>query len=80
MREKEILERWLMPDPASLDGKLQLPGIILAIGLIVESLCLLGRGPRAFLLLIGFGGVLIVAGLPLYLYLVVSGEVEGRKH
>ena len=69
-----------MPDPASLDRKLQLPGIILAIGLIVESLCLLGRGPIAFLLFVGFGGVLIVAGLLLYLYLIVSAEVGGRKH
>jgi len=69
----------MMPNPASLDRKLQLPGVLLLLGLIVESLCLLGRGPIAFLLFIGLGGALLVAGLLLYLYFIVSSGVERRK-
>lgn len=51
----------------SLERKLQISGIILMFGLIVEALCLLGRGPIAFLLFAGVGGVSFLAGVVCYL-------------
>jgi hypothetical protein len=55
-----------------LNGKLQRAGITLILGLLVEGLCLLSKGPVAFILFVGVGGVLIAAGILLYLHSVVS--------
>jgi hypothetical protein len=62
-----------------LDRKLQLSGIILILGLLVEGLCLLGHGPIAFMLFAGLGGVLFAVGILLYLYSLVSAKVEPSK-
>ena len=61
------------------DRKLQLSGIILILGLVVEALCLLGHGPIAFMLFVCLGGVLFVVGILLYLYSLVSAKVEPSK-
>jgi hypothetical protein len=55
-----------------LERKLQLSGIILILGLVVEALCLLGRGPIAFIVFAGLGGLLLFAGIVIYLYSLVS--------
>lgn len=68
-----------MADLTSLDRKLRLPAMILIIGLIVESVCLLRRGPIAFLLFVGLGGALIMAGVLIYLYSIVGAAVERLK-
>jgi len=60
----------LSTDP--LERKLQLSGIILILGLVVESLCLLGHGPIAFMLFVGLSGVFFAAGILLYLYSLLS--------
>jgi len=62
-----------------LERKLQLSGIILILGLLVEGLCLLGHGPIAFMLFVGFGGVLFAVGIFLYLYSLVDDRVEPSK-
>jgi hypothetical protein len=49
------------------DRKLQLSGIILILGLVVEALCLLGHGPIAFIVFAGLGGLLLGSGIILYL-------------
>ena len=59
-----------------LEPRLQLSGIILILGLLVESLCLLGHGPIAFMLFVGLGGVLFAVGIFLYLYSLVGAKVE----
>ena len=57
------------------DRKLRLSGIILILGLLVEALCMLGRGPIAFIIFAGFGGLLLAGGIILYLYsLVATGQ------
>jgi len=61
------------------DRKLQLSGIILILGLLVEGLCLLGHGPVAFIVFAGLGGLLFAAGILLYLYSLVGGKVERSK-
>jgi hypothetical protein len=62
------------------DRKLQLSGIILILGLLVEALCLLfGHGAIAFLIFAGLGGILLAAGFLLYLYSLASGAVGPSK-
>ena len=57
------------------DRKLQLSGILLILGLLVEALCLLGHGPIAFIVFAGVGGLLLAGGIILYLYsLVATGQ------
>ncbi len=59
-----------------LEKKLQLSGVLLILGLIVEAACLLARGPIAFMVFAGLGGLLFAAGMLLYLYSLVSTEAE----
>ena len=63
-----------MLSSSPLDRKLQLSGIILILGLVIEGLCLLGHGPIAFMLFVGLGGVLFAVGVLLYLYSLVSAK------
>jgi hypothetical protein len=62
----------------SLERKLQISGMILIFGLVVEALCLLGRGPIAFLIFAGLGGLSFLLGTAYYLLaLVRSGSGGG---
>jgi hypothetical protein len=59
----------------SLERKLQISGMLLIFGLVVEAVCLLGRGPIAFLVFIGLGGLAFVVAIVYYLLaLVRSGS------
>jgi len=69
----------LSTDP--FDRRLQLSGIILILGLIVEALCLaLGHGPIGFMLFVGLGGFLFAIGILLYLYSLVSTKGKSSGH
>lgn len=68
-----------MVSPNPLERRLQISGIILILGLLVEGLCLLGRGPIAFILFVGLGGLLLAAGVLGYLYSLVGVKVEPSK-
>jgi hypothetical protein len=58
-----------------LQRKLQISGIILIFGLVVEAVCLLGQGPIAFLVFIGLGGLAFLVAIVYYLLaLVRSGS------
>ena len=59
---------------AGLEKRIQLAGILLIVGLLVEAVCLLWARPLAFILLVGLGGFLGVAGIVLYLYSLVSAR------
>ena len=61
------------------ERKLQFSGTILILGLVVESLCLLGHGPIAFMFFVGLGGVLFAVGILLYLYSLVGASIEPSK-
>ena len=67
----------LSTDP--FDRRLQLSGIIIILGLVVEVLCLLGHGPIAFMIFVGLGGFLFAIGILLYLYSVVSTKRESSE-
>ena len=68
-----------MLSTSAFDRKLQLSGILLILGLLVEALCLLGHGPIAFIILAGLGGLLFAGGIILYLYSLVGAKVEPSK-
>jgi len=58
-----------------LQRKLQISGIILIFGLVVEAVCLLEQGPIAFLVFIGLGGLAFLVAIVYYLLaLVRSGS------
>ena len=54
------------------DRKLQISGVILIVGLLVESLCLLSGSPIGFILFVGVGGLLIALGILYYLFSLAS--------
>jgi hypothetical protein len=54
------------------DRKLQISGVILIVGLVVEGLCLLSGSPIGFILFVGIGGFLIIIGILYYLYSLAS--------
>jgi hypothetical protein len=58
----------------SLERRLQLSGIFLIPGLLVEALCLFWTRPIAFVLFLGIGGLLLALGILLYLFSLVSAN------
>jgi len=61
----------------SLERKLQISGMVLIFVFVVEVLCLLGRGPIAFLVFTGLGGSLLLAGITYYLLTLVHSGSTG---
>ena len=57
---------------SAFDRKLQISGVILIVGLLVEGLCLLSGSPIGFILFVGVGGLLIALGILYYLYSLAS--------
>lgn len=56
----------------SLYKRLQLSGVLVATGLIVEVVTLYWAHPLAFVAFIVLGGTLVAGGMLLYLYSIVS--------
>ena len=55
----------------STERRLQIAGIIIILGLLVEASSLLGRGAVAFLVFVGIGGTLLALGIAAYLLALV---------
>jgi hypothetical protein len=55
-----------------LQRRLQISGVLIILGLLVEALCLAWRGPLAFLVFLGLGGLFLFAGIVVYLHSLVS--------
>jgi len=55
-----------------LERRLQLSGILLILGLLVEALCLFWTRPLAFVVFLGVGGLLLAVGILLFLFSLVS--------
>lgn len=53
------------------ERRLQNSGVLIILGLLVEALCLAWRGPLAFLVFLGVGGLLLFAGIILFLISLV---------
>jgi hypothetical protein len=57
----------------TMERKLQLSGIILMLGLIVQALCLLlGHGAIGFMIFACLGGFLVMVGIIVFLVSLVS--------
>jgi hypothetical protein len=54
-----------------LERRLQISGIIIVVGLIVEACTLLAHGAIAFLVFVGLGGSLLCIGIAKYLLALV---------
>jgi len=61
-----------MPSANPLEKRLQIAGTLLIIGLVIEALCLLSARPIAFVILVMFGGLLLFAGVAVYLFSLIS--------
>jgi hypothetical protein len=61
-----------MSNADPLGKRLQLAGILLIIGLVVEAFCLLSAKPIAFIIFVAVGGLLIFSGVTLYLFSLIS--------
>jgi hypothetical protein len=61
---------------SGLEKRLQLAGMLLITGLLVEAICLLWARPLAFILLVCGGGLLCAAGIAVFLYSLISTGEE----
>jgi predicted membrane channel-forming protein YqfA (hemolysin III family) len=55
-----------------LEKRRQVAGIFIVLGLVIEALCLIWSTPIAFVIFVAIGGLLMSAGIVLYLYSLVS--------
>jgi hypothetical protein len=59
----------------AMERKLQLSGIILMLGLIVQALCLIfGRGAIGFMIFACLGGLLVMVGIIVFLVSLVAAR------
>jgi hypothetical protein len=65
-----------MPSANPLERRLQISGTLLIIGLLIEALCLLAAKPIAFVIFVAVGGLLLSAGVALFLVSLVSRRRE----
>jgi hypothetical protein len=68
----------MMLSSSPLERRLQLSGILLILGLLVEALCLFWTRPIAFVLFLGVGGLLLGLGILVYLFSLVSRNHPDR--
>jgi hypothetical protein len=66
-------------DTNRIERRLQVSGILLILGLVIEALSLLGSRPFAFLVFLFLGGLLMLSGILLYLYSLVSFTPPGAS-
>jgi hypothetical protein len=64
-----------MPDPDLIGRRLQLSGLLLILGLLVEAACLFSPRPIAFIIFVSVGGLLMFAGVVLYLLSLITTPV-----
>jgi hypothetical protein len=66
--------------PITFERRLQIAGILLISGLMVEAICLLWVRPLSFIALVCVGGSLSAAGIVLYLSSLVSAGNANPKN
>ncbi len=62
----------MMLSTNSLEKRLQFAGLFLALGLLIEGLCLVWSTPIAFVIFAAIGGSFMFIGIAIYLYSLVS--------
>ena len=58
--------------PPLLLRRLRLAGLLVVLGLVVEAVTLLWSHPTAFLVFLGVGGLLVGAGVLVYLFAIAN--------
>ena len=59
----------------TMERKLQLSGVVLMLGLIVQALCLIfGRGAIGFMIFASLGGLLVMVGIIVFLVSLVAAR------
>jgi hypothetical protein len=66
-----------MLNTSQFEKRMRFAGICLAVGLLIEALCLMWATPIAFIVFVAIGGLLIFVGIVVYLYSVVSTPAVG---
>jgi hypothetical protein len=56
----------------SIERRIQVAGIILIVGLLIEALCLLWARPISFVIFVAVGGLFLFAGVVVFLFSLVS--------
>ena len=54
-----------------LERRQQVAGVFIVLGLVIEELCLIWSTPIAFVIFVAIGGLLMFAGIVLFLYSLV---------
>lgn len=57
-----------------IERRLQISGILIVLGLLVELITLYSSHPTAFLIFMFFGGSLIILGILYFLYSLVTAD------
>ncbi|MFZ0522055.1 MAG: hypothetical protein WAL95_13600 [Candidatus Acidiferrales bacterium] len=57
--------------------ELRFAGLCLAVGLLIEALCLIWATPVAFIVFVVIGGLFIIIGLVAYLHSQLSPTIAG---
>lgn len=68
-----------MTKTINLERRLRIAGTFVILGLLVELISLLWSHPLAFILFIAAGGLLVAAGILVYLYSLVSGGESAER-
>jgi predicted membrane channel-forming protein YqfA (hemolysin III family) len=59
--------------------RLRLAGLLLGLGLLIEAATLFWSHPTAFLVFLLLGGMLVAAGMVLYLFTIATGPPPRSK-
>jgi hypothetical protein len=66
----------MMSSVDSMEQRLQIAGVLLIIGLVIEAVCLLWARPISFVILVAVGGLFLFAGVVVFLFSLVSRPVS----
>jgi hypothetical protein len=56
----------------SMERRIQVAGVLLIIGLVLEAICLLWARPISFVIFVAIGGLFLFAGVVVFLFSLVS--------
>jgi hypothetical protein len=56
----------------SVERRIQVAGVLLIIGLVLEAICLLWARPISFVIFVAIGGLFLFAGVVVFLFSLVS--------
>lgn len=69
----------LNPTTSAIQPRLRLAGVLIVLALLIELFSLFWNRPIAFLVFMFGGGVLLAAGILIYLYSLVSLPIHRKK-